>query len=73
MSDIEFSDANTGSAGVFYYGTKATCPLHGEVSGDFRCFVTADPTYTTPKLCPKCYVDWVGSHVQAVAPTEGKP
>lgn len=74
VADIGFSDANTFSSGVFFYGSKAECPKHGEVSGDFRCFVTSDPSYTTPKICPKCYVDWVTANVTAVSasPLQGE-
>lgn len=68
MSDIGFSDANTFSMGAYYYGTKAQCPKHGVVGGDFYCFVTQEPEFKTPKICPKCYVEWVAANVQAVAP-----
>ena len=73
MSDIGFSDANTFSMGAFYYSSKAECPKHGTVGGDFFCYVTADPTFKSPKLCPKCYVEWVTANVQAVAPTPATP
>ena len=52
---------------------RGICPLHGEVDGGFHAFVTSDPDYRTPNLCPKCYIDWVGSHVQSVTPQERKP
>lgn len=66
MSDIGFSDANTFSLGTHHYPSRATCPSHGEVVGDFAVYVTSDPEYTTGKICPKCYVDWVRANVQAV-------
>ena len=66
MSDVGMSDANTFTMGAFYHSTVALCPKHGKVGGDFRVFVSAEPEYTTPSICPKCYVDWVGANVQAV-------
>lgn len=66
MPDVGFSDANSFSAGPYYFATKAVCPTHGEVGGDFQCFVMAEPSYSTGKICPKCYVDWVRANVQSV-------
>jgi len=73
MSDIGFSDANTFSMGAFHYSTKATCRIHGEVGGDFRCFVAASPPYSTGPICPKCFVDWVKANVTAVTPITKNP
>ncbi len=70
---IGIADANTGSLGAFYYGTKAKCPKHGEVSGDFYVYVTDEPAFQTPKLCPKCFVEWTGANVQHVSPTRRAP
>lgn len=47
---------------------RAICPKHGEVSGSFHCYLTDDPSYTTPMICPKCYIDWVGRNVLHVTP-----
>jgi len=60
-ADIGFTDANT---------TKANCSKHGIVSGDFFCYATHDPSYKTPKICPKCFVDFIAANV---TPTEPLP
>ena len=65
---IVFGDANSLSMGLYFYKSTALCPHHGEVGGDFHVFVTSEPTYTTGKICPKCFVDWVHAHVNAVQP-----
>ncbi len=49
---------------------KALCEIHGEVDGQF--FVAADNgKYSSPALCPKCYVDWHTANIRAVTPVEG--
>lgn len=47
---------------------RGICPTHGEVDGNFHAYVTSDPDYRTPNICPKCYIDWIAAHVQAVTP-----
>jgi hypothetical protein len=66
--NIGFADANTFSMGAFYYGSKAQCPKHGVVGGDFHVYVTSEPEYKTGKICPKCFVDFIAANVQAVTP-----
>ena len=68
MIDIGFSAANTFSLATHYYASRATCPTHGEVGGDFRVYVTGEPVYASPKLCPKCFVDFIAAHVTHVQP-----
>ena len=66
MIDILTTSTPNFAIGEMRCGTVAYCPKHGKVGGDFRVFVSAEPEYTSPHICPKCYVDWVGANVQAV-------
>lgn len=66
--DIGFADANTFSPGAFFHGTKASCPKHGIVGGDFFCYVTSDPEFKTPKICPKCFVGAAGALLRGRRP-----
>jgi hypothetical protein len=70
MTDIVFRENATFRASTAVIGVRGICPTHGEVDGNFHCFVTSEPDYRSPNLCPKCYVDWISAHVQAVTPKE---
>ena len=41
------------------------CEIHGEVFEFWIGYGATDPLYSTPKLCPKCYVDWVTVNVRS--------
>lgn len=51
------------------HAEKAHCPKHGAVSAGFRVYATYFPDYSTPELCPLCYVDWVAANVMHTTTT----
>jgi hypothetical protein len=72
------ADPVGGQAATFRFGTiglkpLANCPTHGIVTGEFRVYATDDPSYTTPAICPKCFIDFVGAHVTKTTPIAALP
>lgn len=44
------------------------CPIHGEVVGLVMTSHQGGEEYSTPKLCPKCWVDWHTKNITNVVP-----
>lgn len=39
------------------------CPKHGKIEATFHVFATSDPDYSTGRICPKCFVDFIRANV----------
>ncbi len=73
MSDLIFRENSAFGGKMVVVGPHGICPTHGEVDGNFHAYVTSNPDYRTPNICPKCYIDWVSASVTAVTPKGGVP